>query len=87
MTFSKNCILACKLRCQNVSTETWIRASEFGLKIPIRYEDMNKIQAQFPQSRKFPRSGMHRGPENVFQKKKRMGPVYSGRKNTRCMSV
>ena len=30
-------------------------------KILIRYEDINKIWTKFPQSGKFPRSGMHRG--------------------------
>ena len=31
-------------------------------KIPIRYEDINKIQTEFPPSGKFPRSGTHTRP-------------------------
>ena len=34
-------------------------ASKFSYKIPIRYEDINKIQTEFSPSGKFPRSGMH----------------------------
>ena len=47
--------------CQNVSIEIWIRAAKFSEKNPIRYEDINKIQTEYPPSGKFPRSGMHRG--------------------------
>ena len=34
--------------CQSVSVETWITAAKFSLKIPIDYEDINKIQTEFP---------------------------------------
>ena len=40
---------------QNISIETWIRAAKFSLKIPIRYEDINKKQTEFSPS------GMHKG--------------------------
>ena len=30
--------------------ETWIKAANFSEKIQIRYEDINKIQFQFPQN-------------------------------------
>ena len=35
---------------QNPSIETWITAAKFSLKIPIRSEDMDKMQTEFPQS-------------------------------------
>ena len=41
--------------CQNASIETLIRAAKSIEKHPSRYEDMDKMQTEFP------RSGMHRG--------------------------
>ena len=33
-------------KCQNASFETWIRAAKFSSKIPVRPEDMDKIQPE-----------------------------------------
>ena len=49
-----------KLRgCANISIETWIRAAKYNERIPIRSEDINKMQSEISRGRKFPRSGMH----------------------------
>ena len=41
----KNCV---KLRgCANVFLETWIRAAKCNERIPIRFEDINKMQTEF----------------------------------------
>ena len=41
-----------------VFIETWIRTAKFSLKILIRYEDIKKIQNEFP------RGTIHRRSEN-----------------------
>ena len=54
----KNCV---KLSgCGNVSIETWIRATKFNWRIPIRSEDINKMQTEFSRNGKFSWKGMHR---------------------------
>ena len=45
---------------RNVSIETWIRATKFEQKIPIRSGDINKMRAAFP------RSGMLKGEFYTF---------------------
>ena len=44
---------------QNISIETWMRAAKFNEKVLIRFEDINKIQTDFPRSEVFLRSVMH----------------------------
>ena len=46
----RRCFRISLQECQNVSVETWIRASKFSLKIQSRSEDINKIQTEFPRS-------------------------------------
>ena len=48
-----------KIGYQNVSVETWMRASKFILKIPWCSEDIDQMQIEFPRSGIFPQSGMH----------------------------
>ena len=47
----RRCFRISLQECQNVSVETWIRASKFSLKIQSWSEDINKIQTEFPRSR------------------------------------
>ena len=42
---------------QIISIVTWVRAAKLNLKIPIRPENINKMEIEFPQS------GMHTPPE------------------------
>ena len=42
----RRCFRISLQECQNVSVETWIRASKFSLKIQSRSEDINKIKTE-----------------------------------------
>ena len=57
-----------------------------GWKMLINYEDTNKIQIEFPQNGKFPRSGMHipypPAPSPSLEKKKRKPPHVPSRTHT-----
>ena len=52
---------------QNISIVTWIRAVKLNLKNPARFEDINKMENEFPQSGIFPPSGMHTPSFQIYE--------------------
>ena len=47
---------------KNASTEPLIRGRNLVKKLKAIFEIINNMQTEFPQSRKFPRRGMHKVP-------------------------
>ena len=47
------------MRSEHVSTVQLIRVSNLSQKVSSHLEDINNMKTEFPQSEKFPRSGMH----------------------------